>query len=42
MYFIDCLNNNLMSESDVVNIIIMCKDYLKESYDTIDMNLLKN
>ena len=41
MYIIDCLNNAPMSKNDVVNIMTMCKDYLKQSHEAIHVNLPK-
>ena len=39
MYFIDCLNNAPMNENDAVNIMTMCKDYLKQSHSLMLVNL---
>ena len=39
MCFIDCLNNAPMNENDVVNIMTMCKDYLKQSHSLMLVNL---
>ena len=37
MYSIDCLNNAPMNENDVVNIMTMCKDYLKQSHMLVNL-----
>ena len=39
MCFIDCLSNVPMNENDVVNIMTMCKDYLKQSHSMMLVNL---
>ena len=39
MYFIDCLSNVPMNENDVVNIMTMCNDYLKQSHSLMLVNL---
>ena len=39
MCFVDCLNNAPMNENDSVNVMTMCKDYLKKSHSLMLVNL---